>query len=409
MSNNAPFTKRAMFRLRHAASRFLAVADLAPALWDNLTSHDQHELVIIDDLFPNLVTAFRVAEINSILNHFGTTIAYSTCSSRRVFREYADSYPQFAGRVRRFHPLRRLRASAAYVIFLNNIFSCLKYLERARIPFVFELYPGGGFRLDDAASDTRLRRVVDSPMFRKVIATQKVTRDYLLRKNFCRREQIEFVYGGVFLCDDLHEVSGQTFRYSINKQDADICFVAVKYTPRGVDKGYDRFIEFARILHSRRPEIRFHIVGNFTEDDVELGKLRDAITFHGVQFTPFFPPFYSRMDLIVSPNMPFLVAPGAFDGFPTGCCIEAALCGTAVFLTDELGLNEGRFKDHEDVVIISPEPAEIAATIEEYLADPPRLARIARSGERAVRKLFALDAQMAPRLGVLSELLVGAR
>lgn len=409
MSNNASFTKRAIFRLRHATSRCLAAADFAPALWDNFTSRDQHELIIIDDLFPNLATAFRVAEINSILNHFSTAIAHSTCSSRRGFREYSASYPQFAGRVRRFHPLRRLRASAAYVIFLNNIFSCLQYLERARIPFVFELYPGGGFRLDDAASDARLRRVVDSPMFCKVIATQNVTRDYLLRKNFCWQEQIEYIYGGVLLSNVLGEVIGQTARHGISKDTVDVCFVAYKYVPRGVDKGYDRFIECARILSQRRANIRFHVVGNFTAEDIDVSDLRGRISFYGLRPTSFFSQFYSGMDLIVSPNMPSLLAPGAFDGFPTGCCVEAALCGTAMFLTDELGLNEGRLKDHEQVVIISPEPAEIAATIEEYLADPPRLARLAQSGERAVRGLFALDAQMAPRLRVLSELVAEAR
>ena len=44
------------------------------------------------------------------------------------------------------------------------------------------------------------------------------------------------------------------------------------------------------------------------------------------------------MDLIISPNVPFVLASGAFDGFPTACCMEAALSGTAMFVTDELKL-----------------------------------------------------------------------
>ena len=107
--------------------------------------------------------------------------------------------------------------------------------------------------------------------------------------------------------------------------------------PRGVDKGYDRFIATARILRGRHPEVRFHVVGNFTEEDVEITDLHDCITFYGHRFTPFFPDFTRRMDIILSPNIPFMFKPGAFDGFPTGCCIEAALCGTAVFASDELG------------------------------------------------------------------------
>jgi glycosyltransferase involved in cell wall biosynthesis len=409
MSEDASFLKRGLFQLRHTASHSLTTAACLLAILENVVRDDKHSLIVIDDYFPHLGTAFRIAEINYILNHFNSAIVYSTCPGLRAFREYAAFYPHFSRRVRRFHPWLHLRGSAAYIIFLNNAFEYLHPLERAHLPFVFELYPGGGFHLNGVVSDAHLRRVMDSPMFRKVIVTQRITRDYLLDKKFCRREQIEFVYGGVFLCDDLHEVPGQAFRYGINKQCMDICFVANKYTNRGIDKGYDRFIECARILHSGHPQIHFHVVGTFAETDVALEDLRDAITFYGPQFTPFFPAFYSRMDLIVSPNMPFLLAPGAFDGFPPGCCIEAALCGAAVFLTDPLGLNEGRFKDREDVVIISPEPAEIASTVEEYLADPARLARLAQSGERAVRQLFALDAQMVPRLRVLSELLAEAR
>lgn len=405
MSNNSTFTKRAIFQLRHTASRCLTAAVCVPVILENLVRKDRDGLIIIDDYFPTLATAFRIAEINYILNHFHSANVYSARTGLPAFREYSASYPQFARRVRRFHPLLNLRGSAAYIIFLHNIFRHLKYLERARLPFAFELYPGGTFYLNHVVSDGQLHRVFGSSLFRKVIVTQSVTRDYLLEKKFCRPDQIEFVYGGVFLCDDLHQVSGQTFRYGLNKRGVDICFVASKYTPRGADKGYDRFIEFARILRLRHPEIRFHVVGNFTEEDIELGELRNAIAFYGIQYTPFFPPFYSRMDLIVSPNMPFLLAPGAFDGFPTGCSVEAALCSVAVFLTDPLGLNQNRLRDREDVVIISPEPAEIAATVEEYLADPPRLARLAQSGERAVRKLFDLNSQMAPRLRVLSELL----
>jgi glycosyltransferase involved in cell wall biosynthesis len=390
--------------LRRAPSFFRSAIERASLVAENLVTLDKERLIIIDDFFPSLATAFRVAEINSILTHFGTAVVYSTCPDGRVFREYAASYPQFAKRVRRFHPSRRLKGSAAYVIFLNNIFGCLDYLERAQLPFVFELYPGGGFYLDDVVTDTRLRRVLGSPMFRKVIVTQNVTRDYLLRKKLCKKEEIEFIYGVVVLSDTLEEVSDRRARYGINKETLDICFVANKYTPPVVYKGYDRFIAFARILSRRHPEARFHVVGNFTEKDSEVGDLCGRITFYGHQFTPFFPGFYSRMDLILSPNMPFVAVPGSFDGFPTGACIEAALCGTALFISDELGMNEARLTDAKEVVIISCEPEKIVEIVETYMADPVRLASLGQNGQRAIRSLFAIDAQMTPRLKVLSDL-----
>ena len=93
----------------------------------------------------------------------------------------------------------------------------MDYLERARIPFVFELYPGGGFRLDEANSDAHLERVVSSPMFRKVIVTQNVTRDYLLRKKFCRKDEIEFIFGVLALSNALQDVPGRRARYGLNR------------------------------------------------------------------------------------------------------------------------------------------------------------------------------------------------
>jgi glycosyltransferase involved in cell wall biosynthesis len=380
----------------------------ASVLAENIVTQDNERLIIIDDFFPSLATAFRIAEINAILKHFKTAVAYSKCPDEYVFSRYAACYQELANRVRRFHPLRRLEGSAAYVIFLNNIFCHVELLEKARLPFVFELYPGGGFYLNEAGSDARLERVVSSPMFRKVIVTQNVTRDYLLRKRFCDKEEIEFIFGVVEASDALTEVPRHRVRYGADKRSLDICFVANKYMPRGADKGYDRFIASARILRGRHRQVRFHVVGDFTEKDVEVTDLRDCITFYGHQFTEFFPRFYSRMDIILSPNVPFLFAPGAFDGFPTGCCIEAALCGTAMFVSDELGMNDNRLKDGEEVVIIPSEPEPIAGLVGKYIADPERLARLAQNGQRAVQNLFAIEVQMMPRLRLLSDLLVGA-
>ena len=185
-------------RMLGAAVRyFRAAIERGQVVAENLVGRRNNGLIIIDDFFPCFATSFRIAEINSILGHFNTAMVYSTWHDRRAFSRYAASYPQFASRVRRFHPSRLLKGSAAYVIFLNNIFSCVEYLEKAHLPFVFELYPGGGFYLDDDVSDARLRRVLASPMFRKVIVTQNVTRDYLTRKEFCEREKIEFIYGVV--------------------------------------------------------------------------------------------------------------------------------------------------------------------------------------------------------------------
>jgi glycosyltransferase involved in cell wall biosynthesis len=207
----------------------------------------------------------------------------------------------------------------------------------------------------------------------------------------------------------LHDNSGCRISYGLGKTTLDICFVANKNVPRGADKGYDRFIDAARILSRRHAQVRFHVVGQLTEQDIEVADLGDKITFYGHQPTSFFPQFHGRMDIILSPNIPFALYAGAFDGFPTGACVEAALCGTALFVTDELGMNDGYFKDGEEIVIISREPEQIADRIGEYISEPERLSSIGQKGQRAARRLFSLEVQMAPRVRVLSNLMTSSK
>jgi glycosyltransferase involved in cell wall biosynthesis len=394
-------------RKLHSTTSILKLLIKAVAIKaENALSRRNQGLVIIDDYFPSLATAFRVAEFNSIFDHFQDAVLYSTSSDRASFAEYAACYPKFTNCVRKFHTSRRLKGSGAYLVFLNNIFGHLENLERYRLPFVFELYPGGGFRLNDVVSDARLRRVFTSSMFRKVIVTQDITRDYLLRKHFCSERQIELIFGVVVLSNILRNDTSKKLHFGIDKDTFDICFVANKYTPRGVDKGYDRFIACAEILTARNPQTRFHIVGDFTEKDIEIREqLQRFVTFYGPRVTSFFPQFYARMDVILSPNVPFEFGPGAFDGFPTGCCIEAALCGTALFTCDELNLNNKRFEDGRDLVIIPRDPERIAEIIERYIRNPEELKLLAANGQRAVRNLFDLEIQMTPRLRILFELL----
>ncbi len=67
-------------------------------------------------------------------------------------------------------------------------------------------------------------------------------------------------------------------------------------------------------------------------------------------------------------------------------------------------MNHGTFQDREEVVIISREPEEICAVVEEYLRKPSSLAELAFKGQRAFRRVYDLNKQMEP-LRVLPNLL----
>lgn len=377
------------------------------------------KLVVLDDGFPSLRSPFRVAEYNAYLEHWQDASVYSNAmifsalgedrSFVEVLDDYASLYPELGKRVLKLPADINLDGDLAYCLFLNNTSRFLPLIEKNEAPFVFTLYPGGGFKLDQKDSDRMLSRVCSSPNFGKVIATQKVTRDYLLDRGFCGPEDVEFVYGGVFPSTQLAKYAAPRNEYGRDKETFDVCFVAYKYTTGSIkSKGYDMFIETAKRLAETHEDIFFHVVGNFDESDLDLSGIGDRMKFHGRLPTESFPAFYANMDIILSPNAPFALQPGAFDGFPTGACIEAGLCGVAVFSADPLDQNVA-FEEGEEIIIIPRDAGSISDTIDYYYNNYDELRWLADKGREAFARVFDLRTQLEPRLRILSELLGESR
>ncbi|HWN09791.1 MAG TPA: glycosyltransferase family 4 protein [Pyrinomonadaceae bacterium] len=370
----------------------------------------QHaSLVILDDIFPHLLSAFRIAEFNAYLARYPNSRAYSTAlafpavgeyrSFEEVRAEYLTIYPDFQGRVFRYG--RKIpRADLFYFVFLQNAAYFMNVLEGSTTPFVFTLYPG--FQAHEPEVEATLRQVCALPNLAKVITTQKISHEYML--GFLEPEKVELIYGGVFPSDQLAAAGSVRKYYRKDKGTFDMCFVAFKYMPGGLSKGYDSFIEVAKELCRQYDDIFFHVVGPYDRFDIDVTDLRGRIKFYGVRQTSFFPEFYSEMDLVLAPTVPFILRKGAFDGFPTGCCIEAGLCGVAVFCTDPLKMNVA-FKDGEEIVIVPAEVQGICDSIEKYYSDSDRLMELGRRGQEAFRRTFGLDAQLKKRFEILDQYL----
>jgi hypothetical protein len=379
-------------------------------------------IIILDDIFPHLLSAFRIAEYNTYLARYPNAVVYSTGTSfkylndtrsfQEVLQDYLEYYPQFKSRVFEFSPdlMPILRGRLVYLIFLNNTFNFIDLIEKSQIPFIFTLYPGGGFIPDDEESDQKLFRVCSSKYFQKVIVTQKYIGDYLINKKMCTPDQVELIYGVVTSIETIIPDQLDKKYYKLNKETFDICFVAHKYMIRGLNKGYDVFIEVAKILYNLHgSNIVFHVVGNFDEKDIEVSELKDNIKFYGTRTTDWFPQFYANMDIIMSPNIPLHyimpeVKKSFIDGFPTGCCVEAGFCGTVVFCTDTVNQNIA-FKNAEDIVIIPRDIEAICTLVSRYYHNPQALYELSRIGQHSFRKIFKLENQMEPRLRLISEAL----
>lgn len=373
------------------------------------------DLLVIDDVFPASQSGFRYAEFTSYLREFQNSLVLASGQSlhvveensiSKVVRNYRRKHPDLGKKVVLHDGSFPLRlANLIYVNFLANAYALLPEIEAAKVPFVFTLYPGARFALNDPESDSKLKRVFDSPCFQKVIVTQQVTYDYIVHRGLCPAEKAQMIFGVVM--PEIRE--GQQLlakhRWGFDKPRLDICFMAHKYTPHGEDKGYDVFVNVASALRQRHDDIYFHVVGPFDRRVIDVSTFSDRIKFHGSLNPEEFDNFFQDMDLILSPNISGKIFPGSFDGFPTASCTEAGLRGTAIFAVDEFNSAKGRFTDGEDIVLINYDLAHIIDQVEYYYANPEALKAVGERAISRIRELYSLEAQMGPRIDLLREVI----
>lgn len=170
-------------------------------------------LIIIDDVFPSISSGSRTQEFTSYLKYIEGTKVLTTGiglpvlgedSLPEILIDYKRKYHEFGGKVFNFDGIwRPVECKLLYSTFLNNACLCLKFAEENRIPFVFTLYPGGGFVMDNENSNTLLKRVFASSYFRKVIVTEQITYDYLMKNNFCPKEKIQCIFNAIMPSEEI--------------------------------------------------------------------------------------------------------------------------------------------------------------------------------------------------------------
>lgn len=439
-SGNLGLVLRALGRLEEALVAFreaVARGDQRPAIVDapqaiemelaegiaeaTPASGSRAAIQLFDTSFPSRLSSFRFGEFSAYLRELpDSRIQSSIWDIKHLHRAdtFATMARQFA--VESGTDLRRIElfrgqpvtAAVGYSVFLNN--ANLFFSEHANAgidAFAFTLYPGGGFELADARSDHKLRRLCDDDRLGKIITTQNLTYRYLLENQFCDPDRLLHLFGGVVpMCFDLTGTEAVLAARDTAREVLHVCFVAQRYSATGVEKGYDVFVAVAEHLRDR-DDINFHVVGGYDAETIPL-KSGTRIQFHGIQPSDFFPAFYGQMDVIVSPNISgFRLnhGTGSFDGFPTTCCVEASLCGAAMFLSDFEGLNatlqgDPIFENGGDFEQIERDAQAIAAKLLHYAGERDALFAMARRGRDVILRQMSYEAQILPRVAALQEL-----
>jgi lipopolysaccharide transport system ATP-binding protein len=364
---------------------------------------------ILDDFFPNLLTGFRVAEFNAHLQTFPQMqIMSSLAEFTDHFSAYRALYPELAQRIGQYVPSRLQGAKFAYITFLNNAHQYLDDLTRFEIPFVLNLYPGGGLGLNEAESDQKLLRVLASPLLKAIIVTQPVVENYLAqlaKKNDLKLPPFHLIQGVVANPDYFNaNLTQHGPRYGFGKEVLDVCFVAENYMAGAANKGFPDFVQAMQGLKDL-PQLRIHLVGGgYSAADYQVPGLASSIQYHGRLSTTQLREFFANADIIVSPNRPGLLHAGNFDGFPTGACVEAALCQVAIVASDALQQNPG-YKDQTSVFLLQDQqeswPQQIERVVRQVALQPDLLRKVAIEGQSVTQSLYSPEKQIASRQDIL--------
>ena len=380
---------------------------------------DRFSLIVFDDVFPSKYSPFRYEEYLEYMKNIENVYVFSTGTTLKalkedrsleeVIKEFENENPIFKDRVIKLtndnlNRLDEIKNKVAIITFIQNVqnksYDNLAVMEKYNIPFIFTLYPGGGFKLNDEECDNKIRRICSSKCFKKVIVTQKKTYEYLLQNNLCPKDKIELIYGIVTPEEILNNNIKEKKYYGRDKENLDICFVAHKYSEKGLDKGYDLFIESAKQLVKNHNNINFHVIGGFSEDDIDIRDIKDNIKFYGIRPSDWLREFYKNMDIIISPNRPYILSKGSFDGFPTGSCTEAMINGVALLCTDELNLNM-EFVDKKELLIIKPETTDILEKVENLYNNPNQIIEIAKKGRKKALNVYSKKNQLNKRINLI--------
>lgn len=368
----------------------------------------KYDLIIYDTIYPNPISGFRYAEFTEYLQKYIDSKIIITPSHYAYLGQPLSQFDVDLRSLRRVKPdvYKKTKKNIGFVNVNCKLFYCVFYgsiqrniniLNKLKIPFLFTLYPGGGFNLKNISVMENLRTICKSPYFKGVIVTQKITHDYLVENRICGIEKIKYIFGGIVPQNSIN-IEKKLF-YKLNKDTLDICFCAAKYMKHGKDKGYDIFIETAQRIARVYPDAHFHIIGGFQENDYPLGEISAKCTFYGFKSYDELQNIFAKMDFIFSPNRPNVLGEGLFDGFPLGTVVEASLNGVIPLVTDELHQNE--IFGEGEIFICEPSVESFYHKFENIMNLD--LVEVSNEVKNKFRKIYSNENQLTERMNYLNK------
>ena len=363
---------------------------------DNISAN----FLIFDDIFPHPLSDWRQNEYLYYLNNIRETKIVTGIHNRNNFKEIKQHIeefnldnPFFKNSVLLFNEYDEYTAKLGYCLFYNNLKKVFPLFIKNNIPFVFTLYPGGGFKLYDYDTDKNLLKYFSSSLFRHVIVNMPHVYDYLIQRFNIDGSKVSLIYGAPL---SLPEVIDST------KNDDSIIrivFGSHKYVQHGIDKGFDIFNKVAKYFEGN-PNFEFTCIGGFSEKDLITSTKN--INFISDVLPEKLSSEFAKYDIIISPNRSHVLHYGAFDGFPTGSVLHACNSGCMMMLTDDWN-NSTRLGlvDKESYIFIAANSEFVKNKLLEI--SKSEIKAIARKGKESLLKQLDLNNQMISRMIIMNQ------
>lgn len=372
------------------------------------------DLLIIDDFLPSTLSTWRSYEFDELVKAIPNSVVSSDLSVyyyydkgktyEKNLNELSNDYPCLASKCRKLRLFQNANVGLVYTLFYHNIIRYFSHFEKHKMPFAFTLYPGGGFVLGNQGIDNKLKLICSSLYFRGVIVNQPYVMTYLLENNIVDSSKIELISGVPLKIENYLNKDDNKLKF--NHNSFEVLFMGNKYMAQGFDKGFDLFQMIAKQLIKEFQDIKFHIVGGFSDRDLNYNELKEFFIFHGQLNEGDFHTVLSRTQICISPNRINALSEGSFDGFPLASSVTAGLHNNILVLTDplnqakEIGLVEG-----EDFIKISTDVFDTHQVLKELFKDTDRMKLIAKNGQIKLKQLYSRENQIDPRLNFIKTIL----
>ncbi len=372
----------------------------------------QFDIIIFDDIMPSSLSPWRSYEFNNLCKCFYKVKVFtdlktfskynSGYSFKKSLQILKQNYFYLSRSIKRFSLMNNINSKLFYFVFYTNANTYYKIAEQNKINFVFTLYPGGGFQLNNQATENSLKKIFESKYFKGVIVNQFHVKEYLVNQKLCDENKIKII-SGVPINFEIKSLEVDLKKFN---GDLKILFFGNKYTKNGEDKGFDIFQEVANILINKIPNLSFHIIGNFDENDLKHELLINYFTFHGVLNEEAYMKIINKTQIIISPNRPFILSPHAFDGFPLATCVEASLFNNLIMASDYF--NESaklNLVDNVDFIKVNYNPIKISDKIILLNKNRDQIKQISISGKAKIMEIYSHKNQIKPRIELFNNIL----